>query len=163
MTKILSIDPGNVTGIAWFDTRWPDKNPTVEEIPGGLFGFIDWWQCNVWKSPDAWHKRPSRVFVEDFIIRPDTHKKTREPAAYELLGWIKGRCYEHAIPCSPIGPAEHTPFSEYKLKKKSKIVRLGWSAPSKDMHADSAMSILLLGLKRDHYEVAAELLKGIVL
>lgn len=153
---ILSIDPGNVTGIAWYNTVHADERPEVGEIDGGLFGFIDWWVENV--APQG----IDQLFVEDFIIRPDTHKKTREPAAYELLGWIKGECHRLGTPCEPIGPAEHTPFSDYKLKRKSKIVRLGWSARSKDMHADSAQSILLLGLKRTNYEVFENLMKEIV-
>lgn len=154
--RCLAIDPGNVTGVALYDTTWPvDRPPTVSEVEGGLYGFVDW-------EADLWMQFSDRIFIEDFIIRPDTHRKTREPAAYELLGWVKGAAHVLGVPCDVIGPAEHTPFSDYKKKKTSKIVRLGWSAPSKDMHADSASSILLMGLKRTAPEVAHRLLKEIV-
>ena len=150
--RYIAIDPGNVTGVAVYDEGMP--RPDTYEVKGGLWGFVKWAMVTPLFDFDM-------VFVEDFIIRPDTHKKTREPAAYELLGWIKGTCYEYQVPCYPIGPAEHTPFSDYKRKRKSKIVRLGWSAPSKDMHADSASSILLLGLVRHNSHHARELLKEI--
>lgn len=152
---ILAIDPGNVTGVSRFDT-YTLQPPHVEEVPGGLYGFVEWWEWSAWR-----HSYPEQVFIEDFIIRPDTHRKTREPAVYETLGWVKGKCHELSIPCMPIGPAEHTPFSGYKKKSTSKIRRLGWSAPSKDMHADSASSVLLLGLTRTHKEIATQLLKEI--
>ncbi len=153
---ILAIDPGNVTGIAWFDPSEWEKPPRTEEIPGGLIGFVDWWETKVW-SRDL-----NQVFVEDFIIRPDTHRKTREPAAYEIIGYVKGKCHVRDTFCMMIGPSEHTPFSGYKKQRTSKIKRLGWSAPSKDMHADAAASILLLGLTRMHPKIAHHLLKEIV-
>lgn len=152
---ILAIDPGNVTGVAW----WHHSDFKVRaEIERGLYGFVDWWRSNVgglgWPEPDL-------VLIEDFIIRADTHRKTREPAAYELLGWVKGKCHEAGIPIDVIGPSEHSGFSAYKTKKTSKLVRLGWHIPSKDMHYDSAASILLTGMKRHDRLTATALLKEI--
>lgn len=149
---ILAVDPGNVTGIAVFDEKYPAIPPTTAEAPGGLPGFVEWW----WDRVEWWDL--DQVFVEDFIIRSDTHKKTREPDAYLILGYVLGKCYEYDIPCLRIGPAEHTPFTNYKTKSKSKIVRLGWSSPSKDMHADSAQSVLLVGLMKTHADTARALL-----
>lgn len=157
---ILSIDPGNVTGVAVFDEHYPEIPPITYEVPGGLLGFVEWFQDYGWYGR---HPYVAQLYIEDFIIRPDTHKKTREPAAYLILGYVLGKCMEYGIPCLKIGPAEHTPFTEYKTKSKSKIVRLGWSAPSKDMHADSASSVLLVGLMKTHRSIAKDLLRGISL
>lgn len=157
--RILSIDPGNVTGVAWYDTDDYTTAPRVAEVPDGLSGFVEWYD----DLDSPWWKW-DLVLVEDFIIRPDTHKKTREPAAYELLGYIKGTCYMNGVPCQPIGPAEHTSFTEYKKKRKSKVVRLGWGGEwTKDLHSHSACSILIIGLKRNDPETAARLLKEIAL
>lgn len=150
---ILAIDPGNVTGIAWMGDN---GQVTSFELDDGLAGVVWWW------NHSKYHQDLTQVYVEDFIIRPDTHRKTREPAAYEIIGYIKGKCIEHDIPCMMIGPSEHTPFSGYKKQRTSKIKRLGWSAPSKDMHADAAASILLLGLMRTHRHLVADDLKEIV-
>ena len=161
MAIILAVDPGNVTGIAWYDTSHPEDKPEVEEIEGGLRGFVDWWDRNArYLNEDD---STFEVCIEDFIIRPDTHKKTREPAAYETLGYVKGTCFAAGSTCYVYGPSEHTPFSAYKIRKASKLVRLGWSTPSKDMHADSATSVLLLHLVRRHPAVARKLLKEIVM
>lgn len=156
--RVLSIDPGNVTGYAYYDTAIPGP-PVVGEIDDGLYGLVDWWSYNVFSDYDI---APTQVIVEDFIIDAKTHQKTREPAAYEGVGWVKGECRRIDLPCTVIGAGEHTPFSDYKRRRTSKIVRLGWSVPSKDMHADAASSLLLMGLYRHDYIHAAELLKGIV-
>ena len=150
--RYLAIDPGNVTGVAYYNSRTPKVPPLTYEIGDGLKGFVQWWDNSA--EPEF----AQQAFVEDFIVRPDTHKKTRQPAAYEILGYVKGKCLEEDLPCMVIGPSEHTPFSEYKKRKKSKIVRLGWSVPSKDMHADSASSILLLGLVRTNFAAISPLL-----
>lgn len=150
--KILAIDPGNVTGVSFYTE---EGAPSTNEIPGGLFGFVDWWH------QEGWWEHTDMVAVEDFIIKADTHKKTREPAAYELVGWVKGKCHEENIPLDVIGPGEHTGFSAYKVKKRSKLVRLGWSNPSKDHHADSASSLLLLAITRHDPVTANALLGGI--
>lgn len=154
---ILAIDPGNVTGIAWYDPSEPQCPPQCWEVEGGLYGMVDRFPANNSLRWDC-----EQIVMEDFIIRPDTHTKTREPAVYETLGYMKGWAWSREIPCMMIGPSEHTPFSEYKKKSKSKIVRLGWSQPSKDMHADSAMSVLLLGLTRLYPTIARDLLKEII-
>ena len=161
--NILAIDPGNVTGVAFYNTGRVTRRapPQVEEIPGGLYGFVEWWVDDQADGWPALYGPYDLILVEDFIIKVDTAKKTREPAAYELLGWIKGMTYVEQIKLDVIGPGQHTEFSGYKKKKTSKLVRLGWSNPSKDMHADSASSILLTGLKRHAKPIANQLLKEI--
>lgn len=159
MTKILAIDPGNVTGVASFDTRFPRMAPRTLEIPDGLRGFVNWYMV---EDDYDMAFQVNEIAMEDFIIRPDTHKKTREPAVYEIIGWMKGFAYQNGVPYYMYGPSEHTPFSDYKKRKLSKIVRLGWSVPSKDMHADSATSVLLMHLVRYHTKVMYPLLEEIV-
>lgn len=154
--RALAIDPGLVTGIAFMDTE-EDVRPSTEEVPGGLPGFVRWWYDDM-----ALHGCPEMIFIEDWLLRPNTHKLTRQSDAYEILGYVKGRCMLEDIAFEVIGPAEHTPFSGYKTKTKSKLIKLGWSNPSKDDHADSASSVLLLGLYRNDRKAIAPLLLEIV-
>jgi len=121
--KIMAVDPGNVTGVSVYDTLSPEP-PATYEIPRGLYGFVDYWPTLA-----AMHGEIHLVAVEDYIIRPDTHRKTREPDAYELLGWVKGKCHELKISCMPIGPGEHTPFSDYKRKQGDRV-GLNWRVPN---------------------------------
>ena len=153
----LSVDPGNVTGVAHWNSNNPDVRPSTLEIPGGLYGLVDWW---ITEGQDWW-QGVGQFFVEDFIIRPNTHKLTRQPAAYEALGWVKGWCHGNGHPCGVIGPSEHTPYSSYKVKRDSKIVRLGWSTWTPDLHEDAACSVLLMGLKRTNLGALAPLLERI--
>ena len=150
MSKYLAIDPGNVTGAVFIDTDSDPDNPFrfKIEIPGGLYGAVDWWQGMVGNHVMWVWGRPDYVFVEDFIVNESTHKKTREPAAYEALGWVKGKCHEAGLPCMVIGAGEHKTFSAFDTKSESKIVRLGWSEWTKDNHIDAAISLLVHGLKR---------------
>ena len=154
---VLAIDPGNVTGLSFYDTRYHPLPPITAEIPGGLPGFIEWYMTDT----QGWWKLADHIVIEDFIINASTHKKTAQPDVWKILGWVEGTCYAQNKPRMTIGAGEHTSFTAYKLRKKSKIVRLGWDNKSKDLHADSASSILLVGLTRLNRPHADELLKEI--
>lgn len=149
---ILAIDPGNVTGVA---IRANDGTVATGEYPHGLDGIVDFlveYKATLPSLPDL-------IVVEDFIIRHDTHKKTREPAAYEGVGFIKGWARMHGIPVQLVGPAEHKSFNG--KGRRSKVQQLGWAEKTKDGHAEDAASLLLLGLVRNYRPIAADLLRDI--
>jgi hypothetical protein len=155
MPEILSIDPGNATGVALytFAPNYPEfiSQFTSREVRGGLESFVR----------EVHLPNYDAVFIEDFIVNPLTHTKTRQPAAYEILGYVKGVCLQMGTPVYWYSPAEHTKHSLYKEKEGNKVKALGWSFSSKDDHADSAASIMLLGLKRNYYEHYRELLRSV--
>jgi hypothetical protein len=65
MRKILSLDPGGTTGIAQV-TYSESEGPVldfVEQVEGGLLGFLGWWNGLESRDWDA-------IVCEDFVLRP---------------------------------------------------------------------------------------------
>lgn len=149
--SVLAIDPGNVSGVALWDSLL--EYPLSKEIPEGLAGLVAFLETVRPRTLDL-------LVVEDFIIRPDTYRKTREPAAYEGLGYVKGWAMAHGIKFLVVGAGEHKSFNG--KGKSSKVRRLGWvGGPTKDGHAEDACSLLLHGMRVGWPETARAMLKEI--
>ena len=143
----LAIDPGLVTGIAYHN----EGRVQTAEIPGGILGFVDWWSEEV---------TPDQVYIEDWIVRPSTHKLTPQPDPYLIIGYVQGCCRKLGVPLLKIGAGAHKSFTG--KGRKSKVRRIGWiTEKTKDDHAEDAASILLTGMLRTERELIAPLLKEI--
>lgn len=151
---IIAIDPGKVTGIAIYNTEDQD-GPETYEVPGGIVGFTEWFHDRIW----GWGE-PDHILIEDWMVRPNTHKLTPEPDAYLIIGGIQMWCINQHMPLTKIGPSEHKSFNG--TGKSMKTRRLGWGERSKDNHHEDACSVLLLGLVRIDHAAATRLLKEII-
>jgi hypothetical protein len=63
--RILSLDPGGTTGVAQISYS-ESESPIldfVEQVEGGLLGFLDWWNA---REKHDW----DMVVCEDFVLRP---------------------------------------------------------------------------------------------
>lgn len=148
----IAIDPGLVTGVAVFNHSTGDVESF--EIPGGLSGFVDFWYFSLFN----WC--PVRVIIEDWIVRPNTHKMTPQPDPYLIIGYVQGWCHLENVDFMKIGPSEHKSFNG--KGKQSKVRRIGWVlSTTKDGHAEDACSLLLTGLLRYDRDLIAPLLKEI--
>lgn len=156
--RYLAIDPGLVTGAAYFDTKYPDEDPFTWEIPGGLAGFVEWH----WDTVSEYHGPfyTDHVTIEDWRVRPNTHKLTPQPDPYLIIGYVQGYGYREEIPLSKVGPSEHKAFNG--KGKNSKVRRLGWGEATMDGHDEDACSLLLHTLRREEKTIFADLMKGII-
>lgn len=153
----LAIDPGLVTGVA---TYFPevDSKPQLEEVPGGIKGAAEW------LAPILVHNHLASfdfVFIEDWNVRPNTHKLTPQPDPYLIIGFVQGLCHVRGTPLVKLGPGEHKGFNG--KGKKSKVRRIGWvEQTTKDDHAEDAASVMLSGLLRVEPGLVEPLLKEIL-
>lgn len=75
MPTILSLDPGQTTGVAFIGFE-PNLGPAVvrhEQVSGGAIGFIQWL-----KQVPVDHY--DEVVCESFVLRPGVHGANIEPA-----------------------------------------------------------------------------------
>lgn len=155
--NILGIDPGNVTGGAWYSRESGDDHASIGalEIPDGLDGLADWLDREIPAVFDL-------VVIEDFVVNAQTHRKTREPDAMRGVGYAMGWAHIHGVPSLVIPAAEHKGFSKVNRRaSENKIVRLGWGERTLDGHGDDALSLVLYGLTRHYPEEAAPLLRSL--
>ena len=147
--NIIAIDPGKVTGIAvWHGSGKPD----TYEVEGGIHGFVDWWNDRAAPLPDL-------IAIEDWMVRPNTHKLTPEPDAYLIIGGMQMWARTQRVHFHKIGPGEHKTFNG--KGKAMKTRRLGWGVRSKDNHHEDACSVLLTALTRYDRVTATALLNDI--
>jgi len=100
------------------------------------------------------------VYIEDWTVRPNTHKLTPQPDPYLIIGYVQGKCIESKVPFMKIGPSEHKSFTG--KGKQSKVRRIGWiTETTPDGHAEDGASVLLSGLLRTHRDLVTPLLKEI--
>lgn len=155
--SILGIDPGNVTGGAWYSREPADDLPHIGaiEVPDGLDGLAEWLDQ---EHPDGF----DLVVIEDFVVNAQTHRKTREPDAMRGVGYAMGWAHIHGIPRLVPSASEHKGFSKVNRRaSENKIVRLGWGERTLDGHGDDALSLVLYGLTRNYPEEAAPLLRSL--
>lgn len=85
MPTILSLDPGETTGVALIGFE-PKLGPAVtyhRQVTGGLEGFIEWFNS----FPEAYY---DEVVCESFILRPGVHGANIEPAY--VIGALQALC-----------------------------------------------------------------------
>ncbi len=140
--KIFSVDPGMGTGWAFWDD--------------GLlasFGETDHEQFS--KDIDQWFARLDVVVCEDYIITPQTLKKTRQLYSLHLIGFFKYLCRIMDIPFILQTPAEAKSFST-----NDKLKALGWYFPTPDGHQNDAIRHLMLYLVNEKQIPLGRFLNG---
>ncbi len=123
--KIFSVDPGMGTGWAFWDD--------------GLlasFGETDHEQFS--KDIDQWFARLDVVVCEDYIITPQTLKKTRQLYSLHLIGFLKYRCLAVGTEFVLQKPGDAKRFAD-----DDKLKLLDWWHPTKDGHQNDAIRHLL--------------------
>lgn len=149
MSNYVSVDPGLVTGAALLSPKGDAVFAT--EIEGGIEGFVWWWYLYVDGG------LPDHVFIEDWMVRPNTHRMTPQPDPYLIIGYVQGWCILNDVPLIKIGPGEHKTFNG--KGRKSKVRRIGWvTETTKDGHAEDACSVMLTGLLRTRPDLVTPLL-----
>ena len=93
MSYVISADPGLTTGFALYDI-------TDREDPKFHSGEEDWFTFCQWFRMWAAHVTPGQLLVvaEDFIITPQTAKKSRQTWSLEVIGVMKYTLREHQHP-----------------------------------------------------------------
>ena len=92
MPKLLAIDPGGTTGIAHieFNSLKPPVLTKVEQVEGGLQGFLRWYQGR----QGSW----DRIVCEDFVLR--TNVKFPDLSPTYIIGALEQG--EHFNPIKPV-------------------------------------------------------------
>lgn len=133
MTTILSIDPGNVTGVATYhrgsvETRELPKGETYEYVTD----LVDYHYDNF---------SAIEVVAERFVISQRTIRSERQGDALDILGYLDGLCYLKQVPLTLQTAAQAKSFAT-----DDKLRRLGWYQKTKDGHANDACRHLLVYL-----------------
>ena len=134
--RILTIDPGHTTGMAFHDFTSSDKPETL--MPVGLgnaynefFSFIA-------------NNALDLVVCEKFTITSATSKKSRGGSneAIELIGVARYMAWDHSVSFEEQSPADAKNFcSDEKLR------RLGWYVSGLDHARDALRHLVLAGVR----------------
>lgn len=111
---VIGVDPGNTTGIFRCSTEHPYLPVWIE---------VSAMSVGVTLRSLLEYGQPMHTVLayERFDIDANTHKKTRQPAAQEVIGVVKDVCNELRVPCVSQGRSDAKSFGKNKLLKT-----LGW-------------------------------------
>jgi hypothetical protein len=125
---VLWIDPGGMTGLAslgHMGTRFHADEYPFREACDRVYGF-----CSYWKSALA-------IGWERFTITSQTHKKSPQPEALEVIG--VARWLAMSWGCQILTPAQqHTPGTA----DREQLQAIGWWVPGKDDAQSAACHML---------------------
>lgn len=124
-TKVMAVDPGNVTGVAIHTFPGKTMPRTYEVDPLDAPALVE-------------IHTPSVVVCESFVPRPGA--KTWQPEALYTIGAV--RYVAQAILHAAF--VLQTPADAKRFSTNDKLKKLSWRAPSKGGHADDALRHLLL-------------------
>lgn len=132
---IIGIDPGNVTGMAFWNLALTDGPTTWREEPYETVGV----QLRQWLAhADIVGRTQIKVGVERYVMTPGP--KTAQPAALMTMGVIEDLCRWHGVEW-------HYYLSGTTKKKSNTLLRkLGWWTPTKDGHVNDALRVILCEL-----------------
>lgn len=138
--KILTVDPGVTTGIAFYDFAKGLIDVPETWMPRGFHDAatqIDWILA---------HERPDLVVSEKFTITAATTRKSTAGSyeAIQLIGVTHYLAYRYKTPWE-----EQTPSDAMNFCTDEKLKRLGWYKPGLD-HQRDAMRHLILAAVRNH-------------
>ena len=150
----LAVDPGGITGVAWAAGDDPLVQGAVisGEVPGGRFGFYDWFEAFVERG------YPLRAVVcEDFIVTAKTARLTQQPDAMRIIGYLEAWTRRHGVPF-----VLQTPSTAKTFATNTKLRHFGWYQPTSGGHNNDAVRHLLTYLAvRDRHPGVLEHLKGL--
>lgn len=128
---VLWVDPGGMTGLA----RIERGRFHADEFPFGE-------ACDRINAMCAYWRHSMAIGWERFTITTETHKKTRQPEAMEIIGVCKYLAASYR--CQVLRPAQqHTP----DRRDRELLQALGWWVPGKD-DAQSAAAHMLHWMMR---------------
>lgn len=125
----IGIDPGDMTGWA----RMINGDFASGQLP--LNEVLDWVFIGLETGI-----RPV-IFCEDFIITPQTAKKSRQTSALDGIGALKWMGHKFEVDVVMQTPAAAKSFST-----DEKLKAIDWYKPTKGGHANDAARHLMLGL-----------------
>jgi hypothetical protein len=130
---ILAVDPGGVTGIAWAIETPAGWQVDGGEVPGGRFGFYDFFDHAVEAGRNI-----KAIVCEDFIVTAATAKKTQQPDAMRVIGYLEAWARKHGVRLKLQTPSQAKSFST-----NAKLKHFGWYQSSTGGHRNDAMRHLL--------------------
>jgi hypothetical protein len=135
---LIGIDPGNVTGMALWNTALYDAPHAWFEEPYETVGL----QFRQWLAhKDTVSRQNIKVGVEKYTMTPGV--KTAQPAALMTMGVIEDLCRWDGISWH-----YHLPATTKKQVSNALLRKLGWWTPTKDGHVNDALRLVLCELSR---------------
>lgn len=138
--KVLTIDPGGVTGLA----EWMDGEFRSFEWGGGYRGFAQMWLLDMQSSRLTEY---DCVVIEKFTIMASTLHKTREYDALYIIGLVLSTCDFLGVHVMLQTPAQAKTFAT-----DTKLKALGWYDSSPGGHKNDATRHLVSFLARNDRE-----------
>lgn len=130
MAYIVAVDPGKTTGWAVYYEGAFSSGEMEDHML-----FADFFEGSLTMGPDF--AKPTAIVCEDYIVTPETIKKSRQNYSLELIGILRWFSHQAEIPFKLQTPAQAKKFAtDDKLKK------LDWFKGGKG-HADDASRHLL--------------------
>lgn len=148
--RILAIDPGLSTGIAYANFENGQLPTPITEMPRGwdeaakIFrDFLDW-EFGKYRQPDL-------IVIERFTINSATAQKSRAGSnlAIELIGAAKYLAWLYDIPVEEQAPADAKNFADDK-----KLRRIKWHRPGPDHQNDALRHLLLAAVRHQQLDLA---------
>ena len=128
----LAVDPGGTTGLAWIIDGIFDSG----QLAGGRDAFAEYFE---W----AQAMQLTHIICEDFIITGQTAKKTPQPDALRIIGYLELWAQVRKVPFTLQTPSQAKGFST-----DAKLKALGWYKPGKGHANDAARHLLLANRTR---------------
>jgi hypothetical protein len=140
VTTYLAIDPGKTTGVAHYDTRTGEFGSLEIEGRYALYDYLasDWWG------------HPLVLIVEDWTVRGDTHRFSRQDDPHRIIGALDYLAYVHDVPMRL-----QTPASAKRFATDQRLRTLEWFTGGAG-HADDAARHLLVALVGDDVDAIME-------
>jgi hypothetical protein len=110
---VCAVDPGGMTGFATYTAGEEvlESRFSSCEVPEGRIGFRTFFD-NFLSDYTVQH-----VVCEDFVITPQTLKKSRQMDALRIIGWLELTCDKIGIPFTLQRPVDGKAFAtDAKLK-----------------------------------------------
>ena len=126
---ILAVDPGYMTGVAWFDG---------DEMHGAELQITE---SDTWLFKTITERKPTVVICEAFRITVNTAKNTQAPWSLELIGVTRLACRMAGITLAMQSPSTAKGFA-----KDDKLKALGWYTSTKGGHQNDAVRHLMVWL-----------------
>lgn len=148
--RILTIDPGVSTGIAYANFENGELPTPITDMPRGwdeaVSTFRDYldWEFSKYQTPNL-------VVVERFTINSATVSKSRAGSnlAIELIGVVKYLTWLHEIDLEEQAPADAKNFADDK-----KLRRIKWHRPGPDHQNDALRHLLLAAVRHGQLDLA---------
>lgn len=128
-TFLLAVDPGGNTGLAWL----LDREFGSDVRANGRFGFHEWFLSAVSRIAT-----PQAVICEEFIVTSATARKTQQPDALRIIGWLELWCHQHGVPFVLQTPSQAKGFGT-----DAKLKHFGWYRTGSGGHDNDAARHLL--------------------